>query len=250
MNRLIRAEIVKLSTVCTYWLLAAGTLVLVAGGIAPIAAGTSFSPGTSPARAALALAGLAQTVALITGALAVTSEYRHKTITPAVLITPRRARLLAAKLATMTAAGLVLGLVTTGLAAAIALPVLSGRHLPTGISGLQLAAIIAGGGAATAICAALGAGAGAVIRNQVGAVITVLALVYVAEPVLGLLPGAGTAVQEYGIGGLATAATATSGFPVTAHLLGQGPAIAVLAGYALAALAAGTLLLNQRDIIA
>lgn len=250
MTRLLRAEIVKLTTVRSYWLLAIGTLVVINGGIALIAAGTSFSPGSSPARATLALAGLAQTVALIAGALAVTGEFRHKTITPAVLITPGRVRILAAKLTTMTLAGLVFGLMATGLAAAIALPVLAGRHIGSGIDGAQLASIIAGGGVATAICAALGVGAGTMIRNQVGAIIALLGLLYVAEPLLGLLPGAGTTVQEYGIGGLVTAATATTGFPASSHLLGQASSTIVLAGYALAALAAGTLLLRQRDISA
>jgi hypothetical protein len=39
-------------------------------------------PGTSPARKVPAIAGLAQTVALIAGALSVTGEFRYETITP------------------------------------------------------------------------------------------------------------------------------------------------------------------------
>ena len=88
MNALIRAEARKLTTIRTYWLLAAGALAIIAAGVAPTAAATSFTAGTSPARATIALAGVAQTVALLAGVLAVTSEFRHKTITPAVLITP------------------------------------------------------------------------------------------------------------------------------------------------------------------
>jgi len=42
-------------------------------------------------------------------------------IIPAVLITPRRTPLLAAKLVTLTAAGLAFGLLATGAAAAICL---------------------------------------------------------------------------------------------------------------------------------
>jgi hypothetical protein len=248
MKDLIRAEVIKFVTIRTFWLLAAGALTLIVAAVTLDALTTTNAGSASPARATLALAGLAQTVALIAGALAVTSEFRHKTIITAALITPRRGRLLAAKLITLAGAGLAFGVAATGIAAAITLPVLASRHVASGIGGAQLTAIIAGGGVATAVCAALGVGAGAVIRNQVGAVVTVLALLYVAVPLLALIPHVGPAVQRYGIDGLVAAATGTTGFPVTARLLGQAPATAVLAGYAIAALLAGAALLRHRDI--
>jgi ABC-2 type transport system permease protein len=248
MTRLIRAEALRLATTRTYWLLAAGTLALIAGGVAPTAAATSFTPGISPARSVLAIAGLAQTVALIAGALSVTGEFRYQTITPAVLITPRRTPLLAAKLITLTAAGLAFGLAATAMATAITLPLLTARHIPAGVSAASTAAIIAGGAIATALSAALGVGVGAIVRNQAGAITAVLALVYIAEPLLGFVPGLGPAIRQYGLGGLAAAATQTVGFPAGAHLLGQATAALILAGYAAAALLAGAALLRRRDI--
>ena len=248
MTRLLHAEALRLATTRTYWLLAAGALALIAGGVAPTAAATSFTPGTSPARSVLAIAGLAQTVALIAGALSVTGEFRHQTIIPAVLITPRRTPLLAAKLITLAAVGLVFGLAATGMAATITFPLLAARHIPAGVSATGIAAIIAGGGIATALAAAFGIGVGAIIRNQAGAIIAVLALLYVAEPLLGFVPHLGTAIQQYGLGGLAAAATRTAYFSGGAHLLGQAAAALVLAGYATAALLAGAALLRRRDI--
>lgn len=248
MTRLIRAEALRLATTRTYWLLAAGAIALIAGGVAPTAAATSFTGGISPPRQVLAIAGLAQTIALIVGALSVTGEFRHQTITPAVLITPRRTPLLAAKLITLAAAGLAFGLAATGTAAAITLPLLATRHISVGISGTGTAAIIAGSGIATALCAALGVGVGAIIRNQAGAITAVLALVYVAEPLLGLIPHLGPAIQQYGLGGLAAATAHTTGFPASAHLLGQPAAALVLVGYAAAALLVGAVLLHRRDI--
>jgi len=250
MTRLIRAEALRLATTRAYWLFAAGAMVLIAGWVAGTAAAASFTQGTSPARTTLAVAGLAQTTALLAGVLSVTSEFRHKTITSAALITPRRTSLLAAKVITLAAAGLALGLAATGVATAITLPLLAARHIPAGLGATGAAAIIAGGGAATALCAALGAGAGAIIRNQAGAIIAVLALLYVAEPLVGFIPYVGTAVQRYGLGGLAAAATHTAGFPAGAHLLGQPAAVLVLAGYAAAALLGGAALLRNRDITA
>jgi ABC-2 type transport system permease protein len=244
MTRLLHAEALRLATTRAYWLLAAGATALIAGGTAATAAATSFTPGTSPARSVLAIAGLAQTVAMLTGVLAVTGEFRHKTITPAVLITPRRTPLLTAKLLTLAAAGLLFGLAATAIATALTLPLLAARHIPTGITSLGAAAIIIGGGIATALTAAIGVGVGAIIRNQAGAIIAVLALLYVAEPLLGFIPHLGTAIQQYGLGGLAAATTHTIGFPASAHLLAQPAGALVLAGYATIALLAGAALLR------
>jgi ABC-2 type transport system permease protein len=127
-------------------------------------------------------------------------------------------------------------------------PLLAARHIPAGVSAPGIAAIIAGGAIATALAAAFGVGVGAIIRNQVGAIIAVLALLYVAEPVLGFIPHLGTAIQRYGLGGLAAAATHTVGFPASAHLLGQPGATLILASYATAALLAGAALLRRCDI--
>jgi ABC-2 type transport system permease protein len=250
MTALIRAEARKLATTRTCWLLAAGAFVLIVGGATAAAIGTTFTEPTSPVRATLALAGLAQTCALLVGTLTVTGEYRHKTITTTVLITPRRTRVLAAKLITVAGAGLIFGLLATGAAVAVTLPILSGRHLASGIGGAQLAGIIAGGGVGTALWAALGVGVGAIIRNQVGAVVAIVFLLYAAEPLIGFIPGVGTAVQQYGLAGLAAGVTATASYPATTHLLGQAAAGAVLAAYAAVGLLAGAVLLRQRDITA
>jgi hypothetical protein len=57
-------------------------------------------------------------------------------------------------------------------------------------------------------------------------------------------------VQQYGLGGLAAAATHTTGLPGTAQLLGQGKAVLLPAGYAVAVLLAGAALLRHRHITA
>ena len=57
MTRLIRAEALRLATTRTYWLLAAGAIAVIAGGIAPTAAASNFTLGTNPARSVLACLG-------------------------------------------------------------------------------------------------------------------------------------------------------------------------------------------------
>jgi ABC-2 type transport system permease protein len=250
MNRLIGAEALKLRSTRTFTLLTLGALLLVAIVATASAAASSFHAGDHPGRESLSPAGAAQTFALILGVLALTSEFRHGTITPALLITPRRARLLAAKAIILALAGLGLGLLAFGGAAAIALPLLSHRGIASDVGSGDLVGIIAGGTATTALFAALGVGIGALVRNQVGAIIAALSLIYAVEPALTFLPGVGDAVQTYGLGGLSTGASGTAAFQASAHILGQGPAVLVLAVYAAAFLTAGAALLHRRDITA
>jgi ABC-2 type transport system permease protein len=250
MNRLIRAEARKLHTTRTFWAITLGTLALIAVAVTAMSAASGFTPGGHPAQQVLALAGLAQTFSLILGVLAVTSEFRHGTITAALLITPRRTPLLAAKLITLTATGLALGLAAFGEAAAIAAPILSARHIASQVNGATVASIIAGGAIAAALAAALGVGIGALLRNQVAAIITALGLLYIVGPLLIVLPGTGNPVQRYDLGGLASGASGTTGFPTSIHLLGQAPAALTLGAYALAVLIAATTLFRRRDITA
>ena len=248
MTRLLRAEILKLRTTRTFWVISLGALVVVGGAIVPIAAGTTFGPSDRPAQEVLAIAGMAQTLTLLLGALAVTGEYRHGTITPTLLVTPRRTPVLFAKLVVLGAVGLVIGLLAFGEAAGIALPVLASRHIAVHLSTGGLVEIVAGGALATALFALVGVGLGAIVRNQVGAVVTALGLLYVAGPLLGLIPVIGPAVRRFGFAGLSSGASGTTSYPSIPHLLGQPAALAVLAGYAVVVVFAGALLLRNRDL--
>src|SRR5207253_1555763 len=73
---------------------------------------------------ALILSGLA-------GVLLVISEYRYGTIHPTFLFTPRRSRVLSAKLAASLLAGLVFGLAGVGLALGLGSLILSARGIPS-----------------------------------------------------------------------------------------------------------------------
>ena len=95
---IIRGEFRKLTTVRgPGLLLAAGPLLVVAGITGLVESGGNVhDPGTQ--RAALAHTGLAAILTLIFGILAVAGEYRHSAITDTYLSSPRRGRVIAAKL--------------------------------------------------------------------------------------------------------------------------------------------------------
>src|ERR1700722_8924556 len=182
MIRLIHAEAIKLRSTRTFYLITFGALVMIA------------------------IAAFGQTFGIVLGVMAVTGEFRHRTITAALLITPKRARLIVAKTVVVFLAGLAFGLVAFAGTVAIVLPILSARHIASDVSGTQIAEIITGGTLVTAVLAAFGVGVGTVIRDQAGAIIATLALLFAIEPLLTILPGVGNVVQTYGVAGLSSAA--------------------------------------------
>jgi ABC-2 type transport system permease protein len=96
----------------------------------------------------------------------------------------------------------------------------------------------------------LGVGLGAVVRNQVGAIVAALGALYALEPLLSVIPGIGSTVQRFGFGGLTSAVSGTAGFPTSAHLLGQIPGALILGAYTLAVVIVGAMLFRIRDVAA
>lgn len=139
---------------------------------------------------------LAGVFSALAGVMLVTSEYRYGTIRPTFLFTPRRSRVLAAKIAAGLLAGLVFGIVFgivgEGLGFAIGYAALAGRGIDLALSGGQITLLVLGTFAAAALWGAIGVGVGAILRSQVGAIIGLLAWGFVAENLLfAFAPSAG-----------------------------------------------------------
>ena len=134
MTRLISSELLKLRSTRTAVALIASVvgLVVLIGLIATITA--DFEQDEVMTVDLLGIAGFAQVFALILGVLAVTTEFRHGTITPTLIVSPDRVRLVMAKLAAHALAGLILGVLAVGLTTAIVLIGLSSRDIDTGLT--------------------------------------------------------------------------------------------------------------------
>jgi ABC-type transport system involved in multi-copper enzyme maturation permease subunit len=190
----IRAELLKVRSTRT-------TLGLVLGMIALILLFTLLTgllskvSGLSEAenqRQFSSLGSLAGVFAALAGVLLVTSEFRFGTIRPTFLFTPKRSQVLTAKLAAGLLAGLVFGVIGEGLGFAIDRSILDARGIPFVLDGGEVALLILGTFAATALWAGIGVGFGAVVRNQVGAVIGLLAWGFIVDNLLfGLVPSVG-----------------------------------------------------------
>ncbi len=238
----LRAELLKVRSTRT-------TLGLVAGMIAltvliVVLSGLLTHPdGLTSTRDQLGLlstGGVALIFSGLAGVLLITSEYRYGTIHPTFLFTPRRSRVLTAKLAAGLLTGLVFGVAGVGCALGIGLIILSARGIPSALSGGQTSLLAFGGLAGIALRGALGVGLGAIVRNQVAAVIGLLAWDFVVNGLLfGLAPSVGRFMPT-------AAANALMGLK-TAHLLPPGAGGAVLFGWAAILAVAGIVLTQRRD---
>jgi ABC-2 type transport system permease protein len=229
MTRLVGAEVFKLRTTRTFYGLVLGALGLVL--LIVILATATAGKSDITLRDAIGISGFAQVFALLLGIISVTAEFRHGTVTPSLLVVPDRVKLTLAKLGACLLVGLVLGLLATGLAALIGSLILNARDIPNPLSGSDVTKMVIGGTIATVLYAALGVGVGAIVRNQVGAVVGALVYLFVLENLLTIAKPLRDPVAKFGFGGVGNGLTGT-GDPTADHPpLDQLPAGLVLAGY-------------------
>ncbi|MDR2347690.1 MAG: ABC transporter permease subunit [Bifidobacteriaceae bacterium] len=125
---------------------------------------------------------------VLVGALSVTQEYRHKTITATFLAEPRRGLVLAAKLVASLPMGAAYGLVCVVATALPAAAVFALRDAATGLDQADTWTFFARALLGFTIWAAVGVGVGALLPNQVAAIVVVIAVTQFAEPLLRTLP--------------------------------------------------------------
>ncbi len=182
--------------------------------------------------------------AALLGALSITTEIRNGTIRPTFLVSPRRGRVVAAKVWVSMMIGAGFGLAASSLAAGIGTVALELRGIDVQLGGSDYALLLAGGAAAAALWAAIGVGLGAVVRNQVPALVGIVVwFLFVENLLVGDLAGVGD------VGRLlpAAAGKAISGQnPET--LLAPAVALALLALYAAVTAVAGARAASRRDV--
>jgi ABC-2 type transport system permease protein len=179
---------------------------------------------------------------LVLGILGSGSEYRHKTIIPAMLVAPRRGALVAAKVTGIAVAGVALSVVTFGLGLATAVAELSARHLhhlPADTATLFAGSVIAG-----TLFGVIGVALGYITRSTIAAIVGAIGWVLFAElailhtiaPHLAkwLVTGAGSTLTDPGV--------------LASRALTPATATAVLCVWAAALLATATGLVLRRDV--
>ncbi|MFE6645299.1 hypothetical protein ACFVJS_01965 [Nocardioides sp. NPDC057772] len=196
MRSLIISEIRKLfSTRLWLWLLLASMALTAL--YAALLIGFSDDPDTMtlPLNSAAGqqtlfavASGGANTLVAVLAAIGVTGEFRHRTATATFLATPRRWRVVAAKLAIYAAVGAGYAVVCLLVVAVVAWPWLGTKGIDMDPLGNGLPGTYAGVLADVTIFAVLGVGLGALVRNQVATVVGLLVYRFVAEPIVTAVP--------------------------------------------------------------
>jgi ABC-2 type transport system permease protein len=242
---LVTAELLKLRTTRTFWGLAGATLALVMLAVVlPLAIDDDFFD-ESDVRSLLSSAGGAGLMMLVLGTVFGAGEYRHGTIAWTLLVTPVRLRVASGQALACGIAGAAVGLAAALLTAVVALPWLAAKDAAA-LPGGDVLEIFLGGILYAALAAAFGAGLGALLRNQVAAVVLVLVFLFVVDPALiALVDG----YDKFSLSGLSSSITGGSEDDFTGDdLLSFWVATLVWAVYTLVLVGAAALLTSRRDI--
>ena len=132
-------------------------------------------------------AGVLTLAALLLGTLAVTSEYRHGTIVPSLLVTPRRGRFLGAKLGSHAAMAAVLGVAVSAVALVVGAAYLASRDVTVEVLQGDVVATVAAVVLVATLYAIAGVAVGALVKNQTAAVTGALIWVFVVENAIPLV---------------------------------------------------------------
>ncbi len=210
--RATRSELTKQFTTSMWWILALVLVVYVgstAGGLAgffgalatgAIPAGGANAPAIPEAVLPPLIYSLATAVGyifpLLIGTLLVTGEFRHKTLTPTFLATPRRGVALGGKVV----AGILMGAVFAAVAIAATVGpgagLLAAFDIDTQLDSVDTWAMIGRIAIAFVLWVFVGIGVGTLVRNQVAAVVGVIAFTQFVEPILRTVAGFIDAVAD------------------------------------------------------
>lgn len=192
-----RSEITKQFTTAIWWILAivlvayvgfvssavAAALGASAAGLLPSDRGPAIPTADVAASVYSTATSVGYVFPLLIGTLVVTTEFRHRTLTPTLLAVPRRSRVLIAKLVVGAILGLGYGVLAAIAAVAPGAGILAAFGLGTGLDQTDTWAMIARMLLASVLWALIGVGVGSTVRNQVATIVIVLVFTQFVEPV-------------------------------------------------------------------
>jgi ABC-2 type transport system permease protein len=243
--RLARAEFRKLFTTRAVPVTVAIAAVVAIGSVL-IDAAVAGRPGQHPLGSIaetyqmLKIGPVVVVAMLILGILAAGGEFRHRTIVPALLATPRRSQVFAVKVAVIALFGAVFAAVIFGLGLGTIAGVLAahGIHtLPAAAGQMYIGTVIA-----SAAFGMIGVALGAITRNTVGAIVAAIGWALFVEVIT--LGNVAPSLDKW----LPVGASIGLTNPPGPDVLAPAAAGVVLAGYAVAMLVAASRTTIRRDI--
>jgi ABC-type transport system involved in multi-copper enzyme maturation permease subunit len=188
---------------------------------------------------------------LVVGVMSIGSEYRHKTITTTFLATPRRVRVMVAKVISLLGIGAFYGLVfLIGSVSVGGTTIAIKGFSPVPEAGpiartLALSLLVLG------LWALVGLGAGILIPNQVAAILIAVGTAWILEPLLGFLLALaswGKSIVPYMPSQATSAMVGQVNNSSDVELLSWWAGALVLVAYAAVLAGIGSLLTVRRDV--
>ena len=259
--RVARSEWTKLHSLrSTRWAMAVTLLLII--GFALIFSGVvaarwpNLSPEdqlrflTHPLRASLVGVNLAELSIGVLGVLVISGEYMTGMICSSFCAVPNRLPVLWGKAMVFAATTFVLTLPAVLIAFFASQAILASRHIPIGH--LQIAfsqpgvpRAVIGAALVLTVMGLFGLGIGAIVRHTAGAIVTLVAIIFVLPPLLGLLPTDwANAINPYLP---SSAADVLWTITPEGHTLAPWAGFALFCGYAALSLAIAAVLLVRRD---
>jgi ABC-2 type transport system permease protein len=239
----LRAEILKVRSTRTTLGLVLGMTALILLFVILTALLTSVHEmgQRDQQRSLYAIGSFAGLFAALAGIMLVTGEYRFGTIRPTYLFTPKRSTVLVAKMTASLVAGLVFALIGEILSVGIGGLILHERSVSMALSQHDYWLLTIGTLIGTALWGGIGVGLGMIVRNQVGAIIGILAWGFVIQNLLfALAPSVGRWTPDSAQNGMMGM--------TDAHLLDPGVGGIVLVGWTIVFCVAGAVMAAGRDV--
>jgi ABC-type transport system involved in multi-copper enzyme maturation permease subunit len=260
MINLIRAELQKLFTTRIWWAMLIVMLLLTGLSLFFIVffAGEPAQGGGAGLPAledptwlpiALSAASGGNIFTMILGVIMMTSEYRYQTVTGTFLTTPQRGRVIAAKLGAGVLVGMLFAVIALLVVSAVAITAVLVAGGEITVTGNRVPQIVLGVFATLSLYAMFGIGLGALIRNQIAALIGAIVWAYVIESIFGAIPALQPVGKWLPGGGAAALMNidVDTGFGVPNLLPAWGGAL-LLVGYAVLFALVANLTTTKRDI--
>jgi ABC-2 type transport system permease protein len=198
-----------------------------------------------PASRSLTGLFLGQLVLGVLGVLVLSAEYSTGTIRATLAATPQRRTVLLVKTLVFAVVAFVVSLVTCVISFLVAQAIYAQKDIQTTLSAPGVPRVVLGGALYLTVVGLLGLGLAAILRHTAGAISTLFGLLLVLPILAQFLPSDWRAdVDKY------LPSTAGSGiFQLRAEPNTFSPWVgfALFAGYALAVLVAGSIVLHRRD---
>ena len=190
--------------------------------------------------------GVPQLLMVLFGTLAFTQEFRYGTVTSTYLGEPRRTRVLVAKWMSLALASVVITTATLALSVAFGIALIRSRDGDVTVAG-HFWGVVASGFVVMAAYGVIGVAVGALVRNQIAAVVGVLVWMTAVEyTVIPAFPAIGRWMP---LGATSALFQLGPSMGLDGKLLSASVAGLVLAGYTAAAVVLALLITPKLDVL-